>query len=1488
MSTYHPSFGSSGGGIGSVFKSITKSFKQSSSTKRVPVTINPTVVGGGQDLQNLIDQLQTSSSSSVKLQAIKKLIESIQNYLISSVPEIWYVARNNCDIKIIKHSRDLRRATLELLNACIEKDDLTSVGTRIRYFNDIFKNCMFQDNNNNNKFDPDFDLFLKALLVLTDEGRDIHDFIIYEDRNNLYIFLENCLTAAVELLALYKFQTDTKDIEIKENDKKFANIYGVIEFTRNCIKFNYTVFSEGMIIWIINKIIETKSDNKLILLAIIDIINSLSIYGQAPKQCIPQMIKFLATIYGLSLDNSLSLSVWNCVKNLCHDHNYRDIMNSLCDNIHSSDINLYKIDVVEGIKPVYACTGSIKLIRNFQVQSGLSRNENIFEILQVQILNSFKMALNFGINIINSVFLDCIDRLLAKDLYLDNFGVSFNDSIDKIFPFQLWYSSSNSMYDIFNLLKVETEQDKSCFQSICISLQSLYESQELFTPKDKLINFFTNYIEYLPLNTIIFVLQYYSDSKMCSLLNPFWRENSMKLLNHFYFPSDIDVTVKMRCIQVILDAYNTSVAIFNDNDIKYEIILEIAKRSLRETNEELLRYLINNLFGVVFLKCPNPVFIQLMTVFLPLFQPQIPPPPKSLHLVFEGLITLSFVTSTRVLGTVQEHGSIEFTEAITKLLCTTFIKATPERAQECYNFLLQIANLSKHNCNILLIIAKCLVRIRTTTENYIYFTQPSDMAGLALAFRRDNSTTCSGNTNVLWVYPETVDYLPEELFDSPNRSLLLSRVDDGNVDDLGSDKYYIDIQKWLQLILFIMNQYIDWEIYSYVWAHFVSQLSNTQLFYDCDLEINELRKIICHQLTLNLPTNLKLPHKTTTTTTTAAATTTNVNVEVTKADLQVVFVRSLSSLTGYFNKFTKPDQDQIVNSLIFGLGSWDKTAVPCINILTVCCYEIPLSIKKYLNSILTKLQTRITSANAAAHSLEFLISLSQLPNLTTNFTIEDFKQGFGIAFKYIQYAIDLEKRSHQQQQQQQQGHLQLAQIIQQHGVDADVEETPLTQQQTITPILSEYILMLSYHIIASWFVTLRMSDRVELQQFIIKNLKLCSEINENLRDQTIGFLDFIKKFTSSDLPLEMRLPGNNNNKRSSSNTTTTNTSICNRWMVDNLVVSIETEPFGGDTELIIRKPTGISKFNITLDHPSSLNNTSPMVLPNYFLLQLVESNTDPILIPDDVNTNRAISVLDRIPSVEFHKIGIIYIGKNQITENEVLNNKIGSIDYQKFLSNIGDLIKLQGCKSIYTGGLDTDNNIDGEFTRYWRGKYIQIIFHVATMMNNNEQILGKDQNDELSDMDIQRMIDLKKRHIGNNHVNIFFDESGHEFNFNLIKSQFNFLCIVITPHTYSQDYYNNNLPVSSTEDKKQQLSEKYFKVKMYRRGGVPSFCGISHFKLISEKELPVFIRSTSLLASIFANVWHGSKNVWSQRVKQLKLISSYTLPQLNSTTAGAV
>ncbi|EER32197.1 hypothetical protein CTRG_03868 [Candida tropicalis MYA-3404] len=1430
MSTYHPNFGSSGsggGGLGSVFKSITKTFK-TSSTRNVPVTINPTVVGGGQELQHIIQQLETTTSNSTRLSALNKLTDSIYKYSISSVPEIWYLVHHYCEYNNSKYSRDVRRAALKLLTACIKKDASSGIGSRIRYFNDINTYCMFQ----NNRTDPDYDLFLEALIALTNDGRDIHDFIIYEDRNNLNVFLENSLGELIESSNKYHYEWDEKVEDLKLKDKNFSNILRIIEFTTNCIKFNYATFNETTLVWIIRHLIRTESNNKQILSAIIDCFNSVLIYGHAPVDCIPDTLRFLSIIYGSSIDTELNDLVWRCANNMYAEDSVQIVIMSLCDNIANPELNPYKVQSSEGRKMLYACIGSIRLLRQFQARASCQKH-NLFELALIDVLRAYKVALSSGISLINNEILDCFDKLFAKEAYPDNFDITFNGSMDKVFPFHLWYST-NSIYDLLNLLQVNNDQEKGRLQSICLSLQSLYESQELPTPKDKLIDFFTNYIEYLPLGTIIFVLQYYDDEKMCSLLNPFWKENSMKLLSHFYFNKGVEVTVRVRCLQVILNAYSTSLAVFNDEDIKYEIVIEILKRSLDETNDEVLHYLVDILFGEVLLKCPGSVFKQLVSIIIPLFQ-EVPDKPSQISAMDAPTIARSFISSTNTTTVAHEEQNTKIQESFAKLFCTTFIKSQPKRAQECYETLIQIANLSKNNSMVLLIIAKCFVRVRTTTENYIYYTEPSDMGGLAAAFKRDTTSIHQGQ----WSYPETVDYLPQKYFNNPNRRLLL-KVTRDQEEENECDKSYIDIQNWLQLALYIMENFIDWEVYSYVCAHFVGQLSNMQLFYHCDEEISRLRSVLCDQLALKFPPSLRFPK----------------DNEITRADLQVAFVRSFSAFIGYHEKFTKNDQDHIINSLLIGAGSWEKTAIPCINMLTVCCYESPLSIMKFLNSILTKLQTKITSVNAAAHTLEFLISLAEVPKLTVNFTIEDFKQGFGIAFKYIQYAKDLEKRINSTSQQQQQPSL-----IQTHGVDAEVEQAPSTKQQEITPVLAQYILLLSYDVVASWFVTLKLNDRKLLSGFIIKNLKLCNEDTEKLDDFTIGLLDLITRFTSTDLPLEMGY----NARRISTNSTS-----MGKWIVDNSVVSIETDSIKGDTELLIRKPTGVCKFNITLDHPGILKNSSPMVMPTYFLSQLIvdgNSQCEPQPIPDDTDTNRAISVLDRIPSVQFYKVGIIYIGRHQITENEVFNNKIGSPDYQKFLSEIGDLLVLKGCRNVYTGGLDTENNMDGEFTRYWRGKFTQMVFHVVTMMNNSNTI---QQNENLSDIEIQRLIDMKKRHIGNNYVNIFFDESGNEFNFNLIKSQFNFLSIVISPHTLSNDFTISDL------HKKSNSNSKFFKVKTYRRGGIPPLFGTSHYKLISENELATFIRTTAILANIFANTWHGGRLVWEQRVKQLKLIESYS------------
>lgn len=100
------------------------------------------------------------------------------------------------------------------------------------------------------------------------------------------------------------------------------------------------------------------------------------------------------------------------------------------------------------------------------------------------------------------------------------------------------------------------------------------------------------------------------------------------------------------------------------------------------------------------------------------------------------------------------------------------------------------------------------------------------------------------------------------------------------------------------------------------------------------------------------------------------------------------------------------------------------------------------------------------------------------------------------------------------------------------------------------------------------------------------------------------------------------------------------------------------------------------------------------------------------------------------------------------------------------------MIRLSEASSVYVGGLDKENGIDGDFAYFWSDELTQLIFHATTLMPttyNDKYLL------------------LKKRHIGNNYVNVFFDESGLPFNFNVIRSQFNFINIVISPHTISSN-----------------------------------------------------------------------------------------------------
>lgn len=207
--------------------------------------------------------------------------------------------------------------------------------------------------------------------------------------------------------------------------------------------------------------------------------------------------------------------------------------------------------------------------------------------------------------------------------------------------------------------------------------------------------------------------------------------------------------------------------------------------------------------------------------------------------------------------------------------------------------------------------------------------------------------------------------------------------------------------------------------------------------------------------------------------------------------------------------------------------------------------------------------------------------------------------------------------------------------------------------------------------------------------------------------------------------------------------------------------------------------------------------------------------------------------LDRMPVIDTHKVGIMYAAPGQTDELEILRNEHGSPAYARFLEGIGRLVNLRGQVDVYAGGLDPD--IDGEYAYAWWDDIGQILFHTATMMPNNP-------NDP--------QCNFKKAHIGNDYVRIVWNDSGLPYKFDTLKTQFQFVNVVIEPHSLGTiAAFSNNLH-----------ENEYFKITVQRAPGMTDFTPIGNFKLISAPKLPHLVRQLSLLADWFATVFQHTNN----------------------------
>ena len=836
-----------------------------------------------------------------------------------------------------------------------------------------------------------------------------------------------------------------------------------------------------------------------------------------------------------------------------------------------------------------------------------------------------------------------------------------------------------------------------------------------------------------------------------------------------------------------------------------------------------------------------------------------------------------------------------------------YLDSFPQGAALIYKTLLKIAPDEDLEAAVRLPALRLLVRLRCAENNSIFVTSDADSLGLAIALSRTevkqsspiqyqpgnrastkeegNSSRLSRTSNVssaisgiskvnvrasneqdrpqrvmlkppLWMYPGA-----SGLQRAPPRfpSRVVFQYEKG-----ADETTTIKIGEWLLLVIGILQQGGDWEVYSYVLVHLPSQLSNPTLFLNAIPYIQMLRNVLVSQLQSGKFQEPPLASG------------------VRKGDIALCLFHSLAMLLGYSVFFSRAEQDDIVRTLLAGISGWERTGKLCIQTLTICYHIIPMSVSKLLSKILQKMSQIITQSYLTTDILEFLGGLARLPDVYKNFREEEFRTVFAICVRYLEHSRE-----------------QRLKLVGGTGTGAHYSSERLSGLSArsgsttnssyyiaVNKDLPQYVFALAYHVMTVWFLSLKLTDRPNYVGWITRNLAWVDQYgNERMEEQSQVTLDMMHRCAYLNLgetePNARFLPSDGSVFKKT-------------WLLGLSIVTVETAARTGLTQLTKRQASGTTyatyiqdtaplpphHIPIPMDVMSSLQEPEGHIniFPNHVFLQLTSTIAptptpmEAICLPDDDATKRAISAFDRNDTVDGYKVGVIYVARGQTKEAEILANRSGSPAFDTFLEGLGTKVRLQGAR-FNTQGLDRELDADGPYTYAWRDRIAEIIFHVPTMMP--------------TDFEHDPQCVNKKRHIGNDFVNIIFNESGLAFEFDTFPSQFNYVNIVITPdgafvsqndalQEGASGQVNSSVPDKQHDGPKAPSVEKqpYYTVQTTSHASFPRISPTASYKLLPLANLPALARQLALNSSVFSNVWahrEGGEHVssWRNRLREI-------------------
>lgn len=1410
------------------------------------------------------------------------------------------VARAASDLVQPQNSPAARKAGLDLIQVCLRP--VPEASQERQQFFCIITCSVHPD---------DFYLQFAALKELSANGLNLNGFELLIApllTQWLYKLFEASQTAR-QLNRKNRIKTDGGSVVDGDN-----NLQQLFCFLNIIIQSSVWVFDEDNVVNLVKQLLSicktttTVKDARNVLI----LLESLVMHGHMPASCLLNLVSTLCNVY-YSVEELRAEDI-DLVEKLCLHQNETDTISAILKVMRASDGSdfvrrgrrgavLLMSHLLQNHEQKKISRPSISLVLDAFESMNWAQDPSLYTTL----CSLLKTILDDSAILKSLFFVDwqSVLRLLPRLITTpysrpnpENRRVANADRISRV-------SIETSTSGLSAIEETSEADTKDPSLPLLRRMETLIMTTE-FVARDEAIDILLQTSK-LSNSTVECIIEYFVHERLSQFSGSNWQEDS-EILANLFVRSGRPAEVRLKALEALRGVYHQSVGIVSEESLK-ALVVTILGSSHSESDLLVHQAMVSFLVEVA-----DSEYEILFNWVIECLQTRMPPTSSLAGKRSAGQSSAGPIQSTIEFPGTSFEGLAA--NGLAHMFAQT-LSVSPARAVRIFDILIDVSKSEQLPSDARIAAMQVLLRLRADADDRVYLICDVDCATEAAYLARnqpmsesrpretavdgDRISTRSLNQNIssarqslnsgprigdwteadplrpklLWVYPEILSWAELAISSGMSSRLRLahSTSESSQVksrqNSVGQVQYGLRVSEWLFAIISSIQNTDDWDVRSYLLVHLGAQLSNVSLFKYSKPGIAALRSVVYQQI---VNASFKDPPK---------------NSGVRKTDVALCVYHIATNLVPHHHVFGKNEQETLVRALVTGIGAWDSTSRICVQALTICCFELPNAVSKNLGDILQKLAQIITQSHLAVHVLEFLALLARRSDIYSNFGEREFLMIFGISFKYLHHVVDQRYTKVE------------AQILKskEQSWGASGLPSPFSHPQRrdeeyhTLEDLPQYIYALAYHVVTFWFMCLRLQDRIKYTTWIIENLVARNPMGQDIiDDQSEVTIDMLHRITFSDVD---ELLSEENWAAQADGKILTRS-----WIQGHSVITVETATTSGLTKLTRREPSGTSHYLIhnrqaplrSHQHGISLaddreteeqpreSKSKLGFLPNHIFMQFIgpsiKSNDPeamPVKLPEDERTDAFLRNFDRNPTVDSHKIGVIYIGDGQTEEADILANNHGSEDYALFLERLGVLVRIKDA-DFNTQGLDRAGDTDGKFTVCWRDRVTELIFHVATLMPTDRE------NDPLCTQ--------KKKHIGNDYVNIIFNDSGQPIDFDTFPSDFNFVNILITPEI--------RLGFTQTRMRTHhEISRQMFRVEVRTKGGMPDISSVADGKMVSMSTVPALVRLLAINASVFALVWanrDGGEHVssWRSRLRMIKdMRRRYGVDERRSSSASS-